>query len=71
VNSSDDLHPNNVGSSLLADLIYDALTPLAIKNLTGEVLSDTGVSLAWEYPEPDSNGISHITTDYLIEYQTS
>jgi hypothetical protein len=68
---NDNLHPNNEGSALLADLIYDALTPLAIKNLTGTVDSDTGITLLWEYPDSDNNGIIHINTDYLIEYQVN
>jgi hypothetical protein len=70
-NSTDDLHPNDTGSAILAGLIKDALTPLVIKNLTGTVDSDTGVSLTWEYPDPDTNNIRHINTDYLVEYQTS
>jgi hypothetical protein len=70
-NSTDNLHPNGAGSAILAGLIYDALTPLAIKNLTGTVDTDTGVSLTWEDPDPDTNSIKHINTDYLVEYQTS
>jgi lysophospholipase L1-like esterase len=33
-NSTDNLHPNDTGAAILAELIQNALTPLAIKNLT-------------------------------------
>jgi hypothetical protein len=68
---NDNLHPDASGGNLLSTYIIDALTPLAIKNLTGTVDSDTGITLFWEYPNPDNNGITHINTDYLVEYQAS
>jgi lysophospholipase L1-like esterase len=69
--SEDGQHANKTGSALIAGYLYDALTPLAIKNLTGTVDNDTGITLLWEYPEPDTNNITHINTDYLVEYQAS
>ena len=69
-NSSDDLHPDDTGAGLLANLIYDTLEPLPVASFTASATSTPGeVSLEWTAPAADANSINHVIGGYSVEYK--
>jgi hypothetical protein len=70
-NSNDALHPDAVGSKLLAGYVRDALTPLPATNVTIAYLGGGDFKLSWSANRRDNNGIPRLQEGYLVQYRES